>query len=116
MEEQDRNCWIPRNLTEDDVFKLGFGITLKIVDLPFLAAGGAYSYILTAAGAANPLLKVATCATIMSISYLISKFTIEDKPLPNVCVDGVVYTSHQVKYSKKRRELNVETTRKNNQG
>ena len=100
---ENSSSWIPRNLNKDDVIKMGMGIEFKIADLPFLSAGGAYSYFLVGTTAAALPIKIVTVTAIMGISYFISKMTIEDKPISEACIDGIVYTSHQIKYKRKRR-------------
>ncbi len=87
------NGWIPRNLNEIQELDIGFGITLRLSDLPFILGGGLICYTSSNYISDNNILKkIILYATIMSCSYLISKIEIvNDQTINETIINAVMY-------------------------
>ena len=112
----EQNNWIPRNLKDDDVVKLGLGIKLSLADIPAMSAGGVFSYFintnltmimtpLNLAQYANPITGTCSTIAIMALSYLFSKLKIKGQPTPELTKNFAIYSSHQTRYYKMRKQI-----------
>lgn len=105
--DNNKNHWIPRNLDDSQVLKLGWGINLKSSDIPILLSSGLLSYFLTN-NFRNITFKVIVYILIVGGSYLVSKFKIiEDQDIKESSINSIIYTKNKINYSKRRKEHGV---------
>jgi hypothetical protein len=100
--EMNRN-WIPRNLNEADFVSLGFGLKIKMLDLPILACGGLISYLCNA-GSGNTVVIVLSSAVIMTSSFLLTRLKKEGQNALEVVKNAALYGGR--KYYYKKRSVN----------
>ncbi|MFW6015061.1 MAG: hypothetical protein ACOCRK_01335 [bacterium] len=106
---REENNWIPRNLDDPKIVKVGMGIKLRFIDLPILGGSTFLSYYLTS-NMNNLTIKIVLYMLIIGGSYFLSKFPlVEDQQLPETISNSIIYTKHQLEYSQRRKKYDIST-------
>lgn len=107
--EENKKCLIPRNLNYDDIVKIGFGIKLKVLDLPILGGGGGLAYFLTQ-NHDNFIIKTVTYASLLGVSLIVTQLKFEDQNSPELLVNTTIYHGRKIHYKKIKGGNNNEAT------